>query len=80
MDGVINSVIKWVADAINSILNLLPNSPFSYVYGLDTQWLNVINYFLPVKEFVGVLETYVVAVLLYYVIRVPARWAKLAGE
>lgn len=80
MITVINNVIAWVSDALKAIILLLPDSPFIFVYNLDAEWLNIINYFLPVKEIVGCLEAYVVAVLTYYVIRVPLRWAKAAGE
>lgn len=80
MISVINDFIGWLGVALQAILQLLPNSPFMYVYNLDAEWLNVINYFLPIKEFVGCLEAYTVGVLAYYIIRVPARWAKLAGE
>ena len=80
MISILNKLIEALGAALQAILLLLPDSPFSYVYNLDAQWLNVINYFLPVKEFVGFLETYVISVLLYYVIRIPLRWAKAAGE
>lgn len=77
---IINNLIGWLSVALQSILQLLPNSPFMYVYNLDAEWLNIINYFLPITEFVGCLEAYTVGVLTYYVIRVPLRWAKAAGE
>ncbi len=80
MIDVVNNIISAVGDALSEVLLLLPNSPFEYVYNLDAEWLNIINYFLPVKEFIGILEAYVVAVLLYYVIRVPLRWMKAAGD
>lgn len=80
MINILNGIISAIGDALQAILLLLPDSPFMYVYNLDVKWLNVINYFLPIKEFVGCLEAYATAVLIYYVIRVPLRWAKAAGE
>lgn len=80
MISVINSIISAVGAALQAILLMLPDSPFTYIYNLDVQWLNIINYFLPIKEFVGVLEAYATSVLLYYIIRIPLRWAKAAGE
>jgi hypothetical protein len=80
MIEVINSLISALGNAITAILLLLPESPFTYVYNLDAGWLNTINYFLPIKEFVGILEAYTISVALYYAIRIPLRWAKVAGE
>jgi hypothetical protein len=80
MVSIINSLISALGSALQALLNLLPDSPFQFVYSIDNQYLNMINYFLPIKEFVACLEAYASAVLVYYVIRVPLRWAKAAGE
>ncbi len=80
MISILNKLISAVGKMLEAILILLPDSPFVYFYNLDVQWLNTINYFLPIKEFVGCLEVYTVSVLLYYIIRIPLRWGKAAGE
>ncbi|MCX8129394.1 MAG: hypothetical protein N3I35_04755 [Clostridia bacterium] len=80
MIGIINGIISALGKVLQTILLLLPDSPFIFVGNLDQQWLKYINYFLPVQEFVVVLEAYVIAVGIYYAIRIPLRWAKAAGE
>ena len=72
----INIVIEKVGHALEYILSLLPDSPFIYVMNLDSDWLGYINYLFPVGGVIAHLELYLMAVGLYYFVRIALRWLK----
>lgn len=72
----INIIIEKAADAIQFLLLLLPDSPFIYIMNLESEWLGYINYFFPVCGAIAHLELFVLAVAIYYVIRIALRWVK----
>lgn len=56
---------------------LFPTSPFTIVQNSQyNQLLANINYFIPIYEFIVILEGYLVAVGVYYLYSVWARWVK----
>lgn len=61
----------------NIISYLFPASPFTFAANSQfNDLISKINYFIPVYEFVAMAELWLVAIGLYYVISIPARWAK----
>lgn len=80
MIGILNAVIAGIGTIILGLISLLPSSPFGVPSGLPVLWLGYINYFIPVGGMVASLTVYLVAVALYYVLRVGMRWAKIAGS
>lgn len=72
----INIVIEKVGHALEYILILLPDSPFIYVMNLEHDWISYINYLFPVAGAVAHLELYLIAVGLYYIVRIALRWLK----
>lgn len=75
----INIVIEKLGHAIELLLCLLPDSPFLWVERLDSTVLDAINYVIPIPAIISHLQVYVMAVALYYAIRIALRWAKVAG-
>ena len=75
----INIVIEKLGHAIELLLSLLPESPFLWLESLDSIVLSAINYIIPVSAMVSHLQVYVIAVAIYYAIRIALRWAKAAG-
>lgn len=73
---IINIVIEKVGQALQMILMILPDSPFIYVMNLESEWLGYINYFFPFTAAIAHLELFLLAVALYYVIRIALRWVK----
>lgn len=62
-----------------AILSLLPDSPFKILDSLDptgeiVTWLGMVNWFVPVYSFVGILEGWLVCIAIYYVYQVVLRW------
>jgi len=80
MIGIINAIISKVGAVISALLLLLPDSPFNFVYGVDNQWVQFMNYILPFSEAVAHLELYISGVIIYYGIRIALKWIKAAGN
>lgn len=73
--------LQFLIDAIGAVLGflvgLLPGSPFTFVSGSQFgEFLSKINFFIPIYEFVSILEAWLVAVAVYYLYSVYARWVK----
>lgn len=71
---------SWVYDMAESALSLLPDSPFLFLKemaaGDFAEWFHILNWFIPINVFLGILEAWCSAILLYYVVQVVLRWAK----
>ena len=76
MDGFTNAIYG----ILEAALSILPDSPFSlltlYTNSPLGQWLGWVNWFLPVNTFLVILELWVSAILVYYVIQIVLRWVK----
>ena len=71
-----------VADeAVLGVIKLFPTSPFVILEEMASsdfyEWLQMLNWFIPIKTFVGILETWLSAVAIYYVYQVVLRWVKV---
>lgn len=68
----VNSFIEQVANAVDLILLLLPDSPFKWAIISDLVnhpiWSNV-NYFIPFDVLASIMLTYVSSVLIWYALR-----------
>lgn len=75
-DALTSTVISF----IGSILNLLPNSPFLVLNDLSStdyyQWIQWLNWFIPINTFVSILEAWVTGLALYYLYQIALRWVK----
>jgi hypothetical protein len=80
MIGLLNRIIEFLGDAINALLSILPTSPFHAVSGVDSEFLQAINYLFPVTQAIAHLELFVTAVAIYYGLRVVLKWGKVAGD
>lgn len=74
---VLSKIIAVIAAAIGLLVSLLPPSPFQL---MDTSGFGdliaQVNYFIPINEFVVITEAWLVAVGVYYVYSIFARWLK----
>ena len=75
--------VKWVIDKlewiIKSIITLLPDSPFTFV-SMPTElydWFAILNWFIPLTTFVAILEAWLSAIVVWYLIQTYLRWAKV---
>lgn len=64
-----------------SVVELFPQSPFSVLNDLASsefyEWLQMLNWFVPINTFVAILEGWLTCVALYYVYQVVLRWVKV---
>lgn len=77
----LSSFLQLILDAVAFVLNglfaLLPKSPFSWVSASPfSDLLSKINYFIPVSDFLTLLEAWLLAIGVYYLYSVWARWVK----
>ncbi len=68
-----------LAGGVNVILSLLPDSPFKVLDDLAAsgeiaEWLGYVNWFVPIYSFVGIVEGWLLAIVVYYVYQVVLRW------
>jgi hypothetical protein len=77
----LNALIKALAAAANAVLSLLPGMPsFPTMPTQVTNALAWINWFFPVGTLVNIVTMLVAAWLIWMVVRVPLRWAKVIAE
>ena len=70
-------ILDAVAFVLNGLFALLPKSPFSWVSASPfSDLLSKINYFIPVSDFLTLLEAWLLAIGVYYLYSVWARWVK----
>lgn len=76
MIDIFNAIISGMGAILNTLLSVLPDSPFTFVTNIESSWLQAINYILPVSEAIAHLELFVTAAIVYYGIRIVLRWIK----
>ena len=75
-------ITNWITDKlgiiIDSIMLLLPDSPFrSLTVAAEVQpVLGFINWALPISGMVAILQAWIVCVSVFYVYQLILRWAK----
>lgn len=74
---VLNKIIEIMGALVGVLYSLLPPSPFVILDNSEfSSFISQINYFLPVYEFVAILETWLVAISIWYLYSIFARWLK----
>ena len=73
----------WLGDVFSGladeIINVLPSSPISWLQANSeiSKYMSYVNWFVPVYTFIGMMEVWLTAVVIYYVVQVILRWAKI---
>lgn len=77
--SIINTIISFFISLLNSVLSILPDSPFSKLenFAVNSDFLAAANYFLPIQEVVATCELWLVSITIYYCFMVIGRWAKI---
>lgn len=78
-------MLDSLSDALVSfavrVVQLFPESPFNALDKLSNtqfyEWLQMLNWFIPINTFVSILESWLLAVGLYYVYQIVLRWIKV---
>lgn len=76
----INFVIKSLGYILNVALSLLPDSPFLYISNMAvSNYINSLAWIVPIGSMLSILQLWLVAIALYYIVSVFLRWAKAIG-
>ena len=72
----------WASELWQKILNFFPLSPFrTFIDNIpNIPYLGWLNWFFPVSEILEVLSLWLIAIALFYIYSVIARWIKLIGS
>ena len=76
--------LEWISGVFSNIvdrmLDLLPTSPIVYLQSNATVslYLGYVNFFVPVYLWISILQSWLIAIAVFYVIRVILRWLKMA--
>ena len=76
-DALSNALVSFAV----RVVNLFPTSPFVILDEMANtefyEWLQMMNWFIPVNSFVAILEAWLSCVAVYYVYQVVLRWVKV---
>lgn len=75
--SILNGLINAIANVLNAILMLLPNSPFHFDEVLAKEYMGYISFFVPVKQMLVIGSAWLLAILTYYAIHTILRWIKV---
>lgn len=75
-----NGLISGLGAVVGGILSILPSSPFTFVSNIDNSVLTALNWIIPISSIVAHLELYLLAVIVYYGLRIVLRWVKVVGD
>ena len=73
---------NWIAEGfsgvVDNVINALPSSPIQWLINSNelSEYVGMLNWFIPVYTFIGILENWLAAVVIYYVVQVILRWVK----
>jgi|LSQX01.2.fsa_nt_gb hypothetical protein len=79
--AVLKKIVDWIMNLLNLVVNLLPDSPFifleaDYIPEEISNILPYVNWFIPVGTIMTIVETWLVAVVIYYTYQAILRWVK----
>lgn len=77
--NLINAIIRGLGAVLTAVFALLPDSPFQkYIINNEiiNKYVGYINYFVPVASILIVIETWCIAIGVYYIVQIVLRWLK----
>lgn len=80
MIKVLNAIIAGVGKVLAAFIAILPDSPFNFVYSLDSELIKAICWIFPVPSMIAHLEIYLSAVLVFYGLRIVLNWLKVTSR
>lgn len=74
----VNWVIKGLGVVLAFIFSVLPPSPFAVISNSPiAKYLGTLNYFIPISAAITIGEAWLLAIGVYYLYSIIARWIKL---
>lgn len=76
----INFLIKSLGYLLNVVLNFLPDSPFRHISNLPVaDYITGLAWFIPISSILSILQLWLVAISVFYVVSALLRWTKAVG-
>jgi len=79
MANIFDLILEWLVDMVVAVINLLPVSPiqsYNLDFGAFAEVMGWVNYFIPLGAMLGIMGTYIGAVMVWYSIRWVMRITK----
>jgi len=78
----LNALISMIGTVLGWLFSILPDSPFQIMMdsSVITSAISSFNWFFPITEMLATMQLWLTAIIVYYVIVVPMRFAKLIDE
>lgn len=74
----INGIIKALGSVVGWFLSILPSSPFQMIENVEvSQYLSGFAWVVPINQVIVILELWLVAIGVYYLIMIILRWVKV---
>lgn len=73
----VNIIILAVGNLIETLISILPTSPFTIIESIEIPYLESLNWVFPIPIYITILELWLVAIGVYLVISVALRWVKV---
>lgn len=75
----IEKIKEFLTALASMLLEFLPDSPFQafLIHFKTIPALGYLNYFVPVSEMIVILESWLAAILVFYIYQLVLRWVKL---
>jgi len=78
LTGVIQLLINWLG-SMGRFVAMLPQTPFRNLTSIigTNPYIDAVSWVIPIAQILSLLQVWLTAIALYYVVRVPLRWAKV---
>lgn len=73
----VNFLISSIGSFIRLLVGLLPDSPFLIVESFALDYIDTLNWFMPITFMINLLAYWVLAIGIYYLIQIPLRFTKV---
>lgn len=75
----LSSIGETVSSIGDKIIELLPRSPISFIDSNPQirEYISFMNWFIPVDTMIAMTEAWLTAIVIYYVVQIILRWAKI---
>lgn len=76
-------LLEWLKDGfqgiVDKIIDVLPTSPIVYLASSPKikEVMGYVNFFIPIYTMIGLVEAWLIAIVVYYVLVVILRWLKV---
>ena len=75
--GFINLIIKFLGAVAESLIGILPTSPFLVFQNVNIPYLDTLNWVIPIDVMFSITVYWLSSIAIYYLVQVVLRWVKV---